>query len=253
MALVSMATFGEMHGATKQAVSKWKAKGALKIVDGKIDVEASDRLMLHHGLGRFAEPSTKASTGAQTVNRQPSTTMTASTGLAQEISDLASDVGDEFASLPGLQRFVAVIAAGGYSNAVEAETVKQNALALKHLLDARVKANELCDIADAETALFESARASRDVWMGFADRVGPTMAAELGIEPEKLVEALTVHVHQQLAEMGEPENPFGEAGSPGAGFAARVHAAAEDERAGLGGRISEARQAGGEQPGEVEN
>lgn len=208
MALVSMAAFGEMHGSSKQAVSKWKAKGALKIVDGKIDVEASDRLMLHHGLGRFAEPST----ANRNVNRQPSTTPAPSTGLAQEISDLAADVGDEFANLPGLQRFVAVIAAGGYSSAVEAETVKQNALALKHLLDARVKANELCDIADAETALFEAARAARDVWMGFPDRIGPSMAAELSIEPEKLVEALTVHVHQQLAEMGEPENPFGGAG-----------------------------------------
>lgn len=249
MALVSMSAFGEMHGASKQAVSKWKAKGALKIVDGKIDVEASDRLMLHHGLGRFSEPSTRAST----VNRQPSTQTPASTGLAQEISDLAADVGDEFANLPGLQRFVAVIAAGGYSNAVEAETVKQNALALKHLLDARVKANELCDIADAETALFEAARAARDVWMGFPDRIGPSMAAELGIEPEKLVEALTVHVHQQLAEMGEPENPFGETGSSGDGFSARLHAAAEDERSGLGGRVPEARQAGGEQPGEVED
>jgi len=248
-----MSVFGEMHGATKQAVSKWKAKGALKIVDGKIDVEASDRLMLHHGLGRFAEASTRPSTAQPIVNRQPSGTATASTGLAQEISDLASDVGDEFANLPGLQRFVAVIAAGGYSNAVEAETVKQNALALKHLLDARVKANELCDIADAETALFEASRAARDIWMGFADRVGPIMAAELGIEPEKLVEALTVHVHQQLAEMGEPENPFREAGSPGAGFASRVHAASEDERAGLGGRVSQARQAGGEQSGEVED
>ena len=150
MTLVSMSAFGEMHGSSKQAVSKWKAKGALKIVDGKIDVEASDRLMLHHGLGRFAEPSTRPSTVNQIVNRQPTTTPPPSTGLAQEISDLAADVGDEFANLPGLQRFVAVIAAGGYSNAVEAETVKQNALALKHLLDARVKANELCDIADAE-------------------------------------------------------------------------------------------------------
>lgn len=249
MALVSMSAFGEMHGASKQAVSKWKARGALKIVDGKIDVEASDRLMLHHGLGRFAEASTRPST----VNRQPSTQTPASTGLAQEISDMAADVGDQFANLPGLQRFVAVIASGGYSNAVEAETVKQNALALKHLLDARVKANELCDIADAETALFEAARAARDVWMGFPDRIGPLMAAELGIEPEKLVEALTVHVHQQLADMGEPENPFGEVGSSGDGFAARLHASAADERPGLGGRVSEARQAGGEQPGEVED
>lgn len=90
MALVSMSAFGEMHGASKQAVSKWKARGALKIVDGKIDVEASDRLMLHHGLGRFAEASTRPST----VNRQPSTQTPASTGLAQEISDMAADVGD---------------------------------------------------------------------------------------------------------------------------------------------------------------
>lgn len=241
--LVSRAEYARLHGASKQAASKWEAKGALKIVDNRVDVTASDRLMTFHGLGRFAEK--KAAPAEPKVKAAPV--------LAQEIGDLAADAGDEFADMPGLQRFVAVIASGGYSNAVEAETVKQNALALKHLLEARVKANELCDIADAETVLFETARAARDTWIAFPDRVGPALAAELGVEPERLVEALTVHVHQQLAEMGEPENPFGEAGSASAGFSSGLHATAEAERPRLGGRVPSAREAGGEQPGEVED
>ncbi len=116
-----------------------------------------------------------------------------------------------------------------------------------------MKANELCDIADAETILFETARAARDTWIGFPDRVGPALAAELGVEPERLVEALTAHVHQQLAEMGEPENPFGEAGTPSSGFSSGLHTAAAPQRSGLGGRVSETRETGGEQPGEMED
>ena len=89
-----------------------------------------------------------------------------------------------------------------------------------------MKANELCDIADAETVLFEQSRQARDAWISFPDRIGPVLAAELDVEPEKLVEALTAHVHQQLADMGEPENPFREAGQAADGFTSRLDAAA---------------------------
>ena len=44
--------------------------------------------------------------------------------------------------------------------------------------------------------------------MNFPTRVGPVLAAELGLESDKVVEALTVHVHQQLNDLGEPEADF---------------------------------------------
>src|SRR5690242_15322499 len=42
MALVSLAKFGALHGVSKQAASKWKARGLLVLADGKVDVEASN-------------------------------------------------------------------------------------------------------------------------------------------------------------------------------------------------------------------
>lgn len=241
--LVSRAEFARQHGASKQAASKWETRGALVIVDGKVNVEASDKKMMFAGLGRFADRGAakradeKPRASPQAAKPDPAT--------AEVIQELAVDVGDQFADLPGLQRFVAVIAAGGYSSAADAETVKQNALALKHLLEARVKANELCEIGDAETILFEQARQARDTWIAFPDQFGPLLAADLGVEAEKVVEALTAHVHQQLADMGEPENPFREAGTAADGFTSRLDATASTKRAGVGGRVSEAGEGGG--------
>lgn len=236
--LVSRAEFARQHGVSKQAVTKWEARGVIVIVDGKVNVEASDKKMMFAGLGRFADRG--AAKSADPKPKAPAKVVQADADTAAVIRELADDVGEQFADLPGLQRFVAVIAAGGYSSAVDAETVKQNALALKHLLDARVKANELCEIGDAETILFEQARQARDTWIAFPDQFGPLLAADLGIEAEKVVEALTVHVHQQLADMGEPENPFREDGTAADGFTSRLDTAASAKRARVGGSVPEA-------------
>jgi hypothetical protein len=42
MNTLSLAKFGAIHGVTKQAAAKWKDRGLLVIVDGKIDVDASN-------------------------------------------------------------------------------------------------------------------------------------------------------------------------------------------------------------------
>jgi len=42
MTLLSLTKFGESHGVSKQAASKWKSRGLLVFVDGKVDVEASN-------------------------------------------------------------------------------------------------------------------------------------------------------------------------------------------------------------------
>ena len=53
--LVSRPAFAKMHGVSKAAVQKWEARGAVVVIDGKISVEASDRILVHAGLGRFSE------------------------------------------------------------------------------------------------------------------------------------------------------------------------------------------------------
>lgn len=125
------------------------------------------------------------------------------------------------------RQFVELVLNGEFFTTGEAEKIKENALALKHILDGRKKAGELIDAAVAEAVLFEEARASRDAWLNFPTRIGPLLAAQLGLEPERVVEALTDHVHQQLNDLGEPEADF----RPGDGPAKAVVAEGVDAAA----------------------
>lgn len=96
----------------------------------------------------------------------------------------------------------------GQGTLAQADRAKANALALKHLLAARKAAGELVEIAMAEKVLFEEARGVRDAWMNWPARVGPTVAADLGLQVETVVEVLTAHVHAHLAELGDPAANF---------------------------------------------
>ena len=104
--------------------------------------------------------------------------------------------------------FIAAVLAGRFRLLGEAERVKENALAAKNLLAARKEAGDVVDIETAEAVLFEAARSTRDAWMNFPVRVGPLLAAELGVESDRVVEALTAHVQQLLLDLGEPDPDF---------------------------------------------
>lgn len=108
-----------------------------------------------------------------------------------------------------VEDFVRRALRGEYAGYGEAETVKENGIAIKHMLEARKRAGELVDIDVAKSVLFECARQSRDAWLNFPARVGPLLAADLGVSAEAVIEALNAHVHQQLTELGEPEGDFG--------------------------------------------
>ncbi|HEV2365415.1 MAG TPA: hypothetical protein VGS12_14595 [Caulobacteraceae bacterium] len=98
--------------------------------------------------------------------------------------------------------------ASGEASVAQADRIKANALALKHLLAARRAAGDLVETALAERILFEGARQVRDAWANWPARAGPLIAADLGIAPDQVVEILNGHVHVQLAELGEPEADF---------------------------------------------
>ena len=60
----------------------------------------------------------------------------------------------------------------------------------------------------AAAILFEASRAARDAWMRFPTRIGPLLAADLNVDADRVVEALTIHVQDQLEELGEPDADF---------------------------------------------
>ena len=76
------------------------------------------------------------------------------------------------------------------------------------MIAARREAGQVVEVEVAAQVLFEEARSARDAWLNFPSRVGAMLAAEVGVEAEKLIEALTAHVHRQLEDIGEPDVDF---------------------------------------------
>jgi hypothetical protein len=91
---------------------------------------------------------------------------------------------------------------------VEAERIKENYLALLKKLEFEQKEGSLVELEVAERVLFEAARAQRDVWLNWPSRVGPLIAADLGLAADLVTQVLTEHVHKQIAQIGEPTADF---------------------------------------------
>lgn len=127
---------------------------------------------------------------------------------AKPASQLAERVARDIGSLLDgelADQFLRQVLSGDFAELAEAERIKENGLALKHLLDARRKAGALIERDAAEEAFFRTARDNRDAWMGWVARVAVTMAAELEVDARQLAEVLTRYVHQHLTELGEPD------------------------------------------------
>ncbi|SRR5665213_119737 len=191
MKKVTQAAYAKMRGISKQAIWKHKARGNIVIVDGLVDVEASDARM-------------NAAKGA----RKPSAAPT-----AQAVPPVAAVIDGLLAAPGGLEeanltRFIRDMALGKTATQADAATIKENALALKHSLEALRLNGSLVEIEIAEAEFFEEARSARDSWLNFAAKVGPKIAADLGLNPDRVVEVLTPLIHQQITDMGESVPDF---------------------------------------------
>lgn len=101
-----------------------------------------------------------------------------------------------------------VMAMGAEHELAEAIRIKENFNALLKQLEFEQKSGSMIDLAVARTVLFDSARAARDSWMNWPMRVGPKIAADLGLEADRVTEVLSEHVHTQIADLGEPDAHF---------------------------------------------
>lgn len=100
-----------------------------------------------------------------------------------------------------------LLESGGEASHDYAEALrrKENYLALLRQLEYEKKSGSLVELEIAEKILFEQARASRDAWLNWPTRVGPLLAADLGLEADRVVGALTGYVHKHISQLGEPE------------------------------------------------
>lgn len=199
--LVSVRQFAKLDGCSHTLVQKAIRERKLSVsVDGKLDpaLAGSDwRKQNRRGNsgGNIAEVATPVATAGKVAT---SAAKKVASGPADTIE--AIELGDE--------DFIASVLAGRFASTADAERVKENGLAAKNLLAARRDAGDVVDIEVAEAVLFEQARMIRDAWMNWPSRVGPLIAAELGVTADAVLEALNKHVQQQLQDLGEPDPDF---------------------------------------------
>ena len=197
MGLISVSAYAATHGASKQAAAKWKARGLLVFSGALVDVAASDAKMKMAAMGRFKISKPGA------AKRQPKVRAVDAPVVDPVVVGAGEEV-DEAA----LGQFAEQLLRGEFATVAIANQVKENALALKHLVAARMAAGAVVEIEIAETVLFEAARQQRDAWMGWPSQIAPLLAADLDIEPDRVLEALTQYVQQHLQQLGEPKPDF---------------------------------------------
>ncbi|WP_233869653.1 hypothetical protein [Paraburkholderia adhaesiva] len=91
----------------------------------------------------------------------------------------------------------------------EALRLKENWLALLRRLEYEHKSGSLVEVSVAQTVVFDLCREQRDAWLAWPSKVAPFLAIEFGIaDLERLTATLAAHVHDQLADLGEPEAHF---------------------------------------------
>jgi hypothetical protein len=70
------------------------------------------------------------------------------------------------------------------------------------------RAGKLIDLELARKVLFEEFRGARDAWLNWPAKYAALIAADLGVEADRVAEVLTGYVHKQLAALGEPGGEF---------------------------------------------
>lgn len=243
MTLVTQAEFAKHHGVSRKTVTKWKDGDYLVLSSGKVELEKTDAILKEHGLGRFRDVTRSKSGNRETVAKPPearpsplpsSPPRTAkvarpSDGYANADPEEDHDL-DVF--VHDTDRLIEDILAGRNLKVPDAERVKENHLALKHILDMRERAGMLVEMDKAEALFFETTRKARDAWMDWPTTIGPLLAADLGLEADIVVEALTKYVQLHLEKLGDQRTEFGGETRPaGDVIAARLDAAAADQPA----------------------
>jgi phage terminase Nu1 subunit (DNA packaging protein) len=203
MELLKQAGFATLHGVSRKTVTKWKERGWLVFRGDLVDVEASNALLKKYRTD-ILESVTHGTEGNKSGNKQGNkpTAAAGNKSAAFPSPEQRDDESPEDAA----DRYIE--AHGAPWDREEARRIKENYLALLNQLEYEEKSGKLVDLAVAESVLFEQARAARDAWMNWPSRVGPLLAADFGLEADRVTESLTAYVHKQVADLGESNADF---------------------------------------------
>lgn len=197
-ALVSVREFARLDGCDDKLVRRAIKAGKLPIsTDGKLDPALV-------GSG-WRRQNRRVADGADTAPMSALSVRTRARPAKKSAPEPDAPIAD---AIDQVDDFIAQVLSGNFVSLGLAERIKENGLAAKNLLAAMRDAGDVIDIEVAEAVLFEQGRMIRDAWMNWPARVGPLIAAELGIGADPVVEALNKHVQQQLQDLGEPDPDF---------------------------------------------
>jgi len=212
MTLVSKAAFARLHGVSHTAVSKWHKAGWLEMRGSQVDVEKSNARLARYrdsNDGRASKvsnpvkPETEIETSDET-SAETKVSAPPSAGGRTAVEFLPGESVDAAA-----ERLTGKLVIDLEMPVEEAKRIKEVYLALLNRLDYERKSGALVELAVAQGVLFEVFRGQRDAWLNWPVKVGPLLAAELGLEEaDRVTEALAAHVHKQISELGEPAVEF---------------------------------------------
>ncbi|MEQ0775909.1 hypothetical protein ABLT15_26745 [Paraburkholderia tropica] len=217
--LVTQAEFARMHGVSEPAVAKWKKRGWLVLQGSAIDADASAASLKKYRdtTDSRAARSKKSGLNQTEVKTTKPAKPVKSVKPVKETPPPAADGGDDELFLPGesaedaADRLLSSLDIDPRTTTIEeARRIKEVYQALLNRLTFEEKDRSVIRLDLARTVLFECARAARDAWLNWPARVAPLIAADLGVEADRMTEILTEHVHSQIASLGEPEGDFSE-------------------------------------------
>ncbi|MCA8045488.1 helix-turn-helix domain-containing protein [Burkholderia arboris] len=194
---MNQSEFAALHGVSRKTVTKWKERGWLVFDGDDVNVDASNKLLKRYRRDGVPDV-TQSVTHTPKGNKRQSVTQAAK-GVTLEAGESAGDAANRILS-SGVELL----------DFDDARCLKENYLGLMAQLEYERKSGSLVELDTATAILFEEFRAQRDAWLNWPTRVGPILAAELGVEADRVVEVLTAHVHKQIAQLGEPEANFSE-------------------------------------------
>lgn len=216
MTTESQAEFARRCSVSRKTVTAWKKAGRLVLQGDQVEVEATIAMMNrnHKGGSQAVTPAvTLPVTSGNNEGNSGGNGRGKAVARASDDTDSRKPGFEEIEVQPGesieqaAERIVGEIDMNMSFD--EARRLKEVYLVLLNRLEFEQKSGDLVDLQTASTVLFEEFRAARDSWLNWPARIGPMLAADLGIEADTVTGLLTGYVHKQIAVLGEPQAEFG--------------------------------------------
>lgn len=182
---VSGREFGRMMGVSHTAVVK-------AIAAGRITTEPDGSIIPEKAQRQWSEQTDPAKQRQAPGRAAPGAAMravprTAAAAVGATLQGAGADPGEDGAP-------PSIVRARLANEIIKANTAKVRLAKMQ---------GELVDRAKATAMVYELARRERDSWMNWPARCAANMAADLGLEPHAVQEALERYVREQLADLAE--------------------------------------------------